>query len=334
MTFAGRWNDPYPSAHSKKRFPLTAPSFFPTGSSKATPTHHPLGSPSTFPTNFTTPRFPPGFTSHRFPTWSTIAAASSAWCSSSSIVRLGTHVSPRFSAIAFSRHHVGSLASCSFFHCLYVFSRALYASSDISYFFTFDTSSSHPPAEAECASVSSMWMVHPSSGEKYPSIFASSDIGATSAPSQSFSERRIVLTFEPTCVMSFSLTRATVICRSVGRRVQGQGGTGVRSSGRTSVESSREKGEETKKDGTGRFGKRQIRDRRCLFRERRGNGRTAARGNAARTYRSKRISMNRAFRLLCVTISSTVLSALFSDPVSAVTYSRRFSRSVFLMGPS
>lgn len=44
--------------------------------------------------------------------------------------------------------------------------------------------------------------------------------------------------------------------------------------------------------------------------------------------------MNRAFRLLCVTIRSTVESALFSDPVSAVTYSRRFSRSVFLMRPS
>ena len=86
----------------------------------------------------------------------------------------------------------------------------------------------------------------------------------------------------------------------------------------------------TAREGSGS----QIRDRRCLFRERRGNSRTAARGNAARTYRSKRISMNRAFRLLCVTISSTVLSALFSDPVSAVTYSRRFSRSVFLMGPS
>lgn len=98
--------------------------------------------------------------------------------------------------------------------------------------------------------------------------------------------------------------------------------------------SSRREKKAKRRRKTGRFGKRQIRDRRCLFRERRGNGRTAARGNAARTYRSKRISMNRAFRLLCVTISSTVLSALFSDPVSAVTYSRRFSRSVFLMGPS
>ena len=77
-------------------------------------------------------------------------------CSSSSMTFLGTHVSPRFSAIAFSRHHVGSFASCSCFHWRYVPSRALYASSLISYFFTLLTSSSHPPAEAELTSTSVM----------------------------------------------------------------------------------------------------------------------------------------------------------------------------------
>lgn len=43
---------------------------------------------------------------------------------------------------------------------LYVSPRALYASSDISYFCTFETSSSQPLAEAECTSESAMWMVY------------------------------------------------------------------------------------------------------------------------------------------------------------------------------
>jgi hypothetical protein len=37
--------------------------------------------------------------------------------------------------------------------------------------------------------------------------------------------------------------------------------------------------------------------------------------------------MKTARRLECVTLSSTVLSALFSDPVSAVTYARRSARA-------
>ena len=47
--------------------------------------------------------------------------------------------------------------------------------------------------------------------------------------------------------------------------------------------------------------------------------RDGSRSGGGRTYRSKRISMNRALRLLWVHMRSTVLSAWFSEPESCVT---------------
>eukprot|EP00982_Pelagococcus_subviridis_P016237 31463-Pelagococcus_subviridis.AAC.4 len=46
---------------------------------------------------------------------------------------------------------------------------------------------------------------------------------ATTAPSQSFSERFMVLTLLPTCVMSFSFTRRIVICVALEGRGSGSG---------------------------------------------------------------------------------------------------------------
>ena len=125
VTLLGRWKDPCRRrTRSIACPPLAVPSFFPTGSSNLTPTHHPWEGPPPSDEHHLaalTPRI------HLTPVSDLIDHRR----------RFVRHVlvvlddllwhptSPRRSAIAFSRHHVGSLASCSCFHWRYVPSRLL-----------------------------------------------------------------------------------------------------------------------------------------------------------------------------------------------------------------
>jgi len=140
----------------------------------------------------------------------------------------------------------------------------------------------------------------------------------------------MVETLLPTCVMSFSLTLPMVIC--VWRCGKGAcPGCEQTWSGCDKIEVQYRRRRQARRDGFPKTRKTQKTAREGSGSELRVVGgvfcgagvhgtSTANRASKnTRTYRSNLISMNRAFRLLCVHIRSTVESAWFNDPLSAVT---------------